>query len=69
MKHHFIREFTENINGSQQGKIIKIETENNTADIGTKNVEKKLFIKHANEIDNSMPMLRERIYGKNGIIG
>ena len=68
LKHHFIREFTEDRNGYQQGKIFKIETALNTADIGTKNVEKHLFIKHAHEIDNGMPMLRERIYGKNGIL-
>ena len=68
LKHHLIREFTENINGVQQGKIYKIATELNTADIGTKNVEVHLFKKHANELDSGMPMLRERIYGKNGIL-
>ena len=69
LKHHFIREFTEDRNGYQQGKIFKIETAFNTADIGTKNVEKHLFIKHAHEINNGgMPMLRERIYGGNGIL-
>ena len=53
---------------NQQGKIFKIKTAFNMADIGTKNVEKHLF-KHAHEIDNGiMPMLRERIYGKNRIL-
>ena len=70
LKYQFIREFTEYINGRQQGKIIKIETKNNTADIGTKNVKKKLFLSMRTRlITVCMPMLRKRIYGKNGIIG
>ncbi len=68
LKHHFIREFTEKINGHQQGRICKIPTEYNTADIGTKNVEVNLFKKHGQELDLGMPMLRERVYGKNGIL-
>ena len=48
LKHRLIREFTENIYRIQQGKIYKIETKLNTADIGTKNVEVHLFKKHAN---------------------
>ena len=68
LKHHFIREFTEDRNGYHQGKIFKIETAFNMADIGTKNAEKHLFIKHAHQIVNGMPMLRERIYGENGIL-
>ena len=68
LKHHFIRELTESIYGEQQGKMFKIESVKNTAEIGTKNVEKNLFIKNAEEIDNGMLMLRERIYGENGIL-
>ena len=39
LKNHSIGEFTENIDGVQQGKIFKIEMELNTTDIGTKYVE------------------------------
>jgi len=66
LKHHFIREFTENHDGIQQGKFFKIESEFNTADIGTKNVEVKLFKRHKKEVDTGMPILRERVYGDNG---
>ena len=55
-------------NGLKQGEIHKIESEFNTSDIGTKNVEVKLFERHAEEIDTGMPMLRERIYGQNEIL-
>ena len=57
LKHHFIREFTKDRNGYQQGKSFKIDTTFNTADIGTKNVEKHLFIKHAHEINNDMLLM------------
>ena len=40
----------------------------NTADIGTKYVEKNLFVKYAEDIDNGMPMLRARTYSENGIL-
>ena len=69
LKHHYIREFTEERNGYQQGVIHKIESEFNTSDIGTKNVDVATFKRHADELDNGMPMLRERVYGKNGILG
>ena len=46
-------------------KICKIELSENTADIGTKNLDKHLFLKHAQEIYNGMQMLRERVYGDN----
>ena len=51
LKHHFIREFTECQDGIQQGKIFKIESEFNTADIGTKNVEEKMH-EEASPIQN-----------------
>ena len=68
LKHHYIREFTEERNGYQQGAIYKIESEFNTSDIGTKNVDVGAFKRHAEELDKGMPMLRERVYGKNGIL-
>ena len=68
LKHHLIREFTEDRNGMQQGAIFKIHTDFNTADIGTKNLDVKAFKRHAEELDLGMPMLRERVYGKNGIL-
>ena len=68
LKHHFIREFTECQDGIQQGKIFKIKSEFNTADIGTKNVEARLFKRHKEEVDNGMPALRERVYGDNSVI-
>ena len=52
----------------QQGAIFKIGTELNTADIGTKNVDVKSFKRHADELDAGMPMLRERVYGKHGLL-
>ena len=68
LKHHFICEFTEEKNGMQQGAIFKIGTELNTADIGTKNVDVKSFKRHADELDAGMSMLRERFYGKHGLL-
>ena len=68
LKHHYIHEFTEERNGYQQGAIYKIESEFNTSDIGTKNVDVGAFKRHAEELDKGMPMLRERVYGKNGIL-
>ena len=67
LKYHFIREFTEERNGCKQGEIFNIESENNTSDIGTKNVDVGTFKRHADELNKGMPMLRERIYGQNGI--
>ena len=51
LKHHFIRDFTECQDGIQQGKIFKIEYEFNTADIGTKNVEARLFKRYEEKFD------------------
>ena len=68
LKYHYIREFTEKRNDrKQQGIIFKIDTKENTADIGTKNVEVGLFNRHEFEIDNGMPELREKVFGKKGI--
>ena len=68
LKHHFIREFIEKRNGVRSGVVKKIESEKNTADIGTKNVEVHLFKQHEKEIESGMMDLRERIYGKNGVL-
>ena len=68
LKHHFIREFIDDKDRTQQGEIFKIHTLDNTADVGTKNVEVQLFKKHEEEIDNGMPKLREKIFGKDGIL-
>ena len=64
IKHHFIREFIRD----GYGKVYKISSEDCIADIGTKNQEVSLFIKHETEIDNGFPILRNKVYGKDGII-
>ena len=68
LKHHFIREFIEDRNGVQQGAIHKMHVDLSTTDIGTKNVDAKAFKRHATELDLGMPMLRERVFGKNRIL-
>ena len=64
IKHHFIREFIRD----GYGKVYKISSEDCIADIGTKNQEVSLFIKHETEIDDGFPTLRNKVYGKDGII-
>ena len=56
-QYHFIRGFVSN----NEGKIFKIESKLNTADVGTKNVEVGLFNRHAFELDNGMIELREKL--------
>ena len=56
-QYHFIWEFVSN----KEGKIFKIESKLNTADIGTKNVEVGLFHRHAFELDNGMTELCEKL--------
>ena len=68
LKHHFIREFIDKRDEVQQGEIFKIQSEYNTADVGTKNVEVQLFKRHEEELDNGMPDLREKIFGKEGVL-
>ena len=58
LKHHFIQELTESVYEDQQGKHFKIESAKKTADIGTNNVENNLFVKHAEDIDNRMSILK-----------
>ena len=60
-KFHFIREFISTANGVQHGQLFKIDTKENTADIGTKNVDIQTFIKHEKEIDGAMRNLRKYI--------
>ena len=43
LKHHFIREFIGKTDGIKHGTIFKIDTKENTADIGTKNIEVPVF--------------------------
>ena len=64
IKHHFIREFVRD----GLAKIYKIESKECVADIGTKNQEVCLFIKHEVEIEDGFPNLRNKVYGKDGIL-
>ena len=61
IKYHFIREFISVRNGVQKGKFFKIDTKENTADVGTKNVDVAIFEKQEKEIDNEMANLRKYI--------
>ena len=56
-KFHFIREFIR----EKHGEIFKIDTKDNCADIGTKNVDVATFERHEIEIDSGMPVLRKYI--------
>ena len=64
IKYHFIREFIR----KGFGKSYKIESKDCIADIGTKNQEVSLFVKHETEIDDGFPTLRNKVYGKDGIL-
>ena len=64
IKYHFIREFIQR----GFGRPFKIESKDCIADIGTKNQEVSLFIKHEAEIDDGFPILRNKVYGKDGIL-
>ena len=56
-QYHLIREFVSN----NEGKIFKIESKLNTADMGTKNIEVGLFHRHTFELDNRIYELREKL--------
>ena len=43
-------------------------TDFNAADIGTSNLDVKAFKRHATKLDLGVPMLRERVTRKNGIL-
>jgi len=60
IKHHFIREFIRD----GYGKVYKISSEHCFADIGTKNQEVSLFIKHETEIDDGFPTLLKKSTAK-----
>ena len=45
----------------QQDDICKMHVDFNTVDIGTKNVDVKAFKRHATELDQGIPILRENI--------
>jgi hypothetical protein len=66
--HHYIREFVTEHDGRVRGKVIMIGTEENVADIGTKNVSVEIFKRHAHEIDHGFPKLRISAYGPNGFV-
>ena len=63
MKHHLIRELITDRERRKKGEIFRIESEFSASDIGTKNVEVGTFKRHACDLDEGMPLLRERIYG------
>ena len=66
---HFIREFcTPDRNGLTRGIITKIDTSENPADIFTKNTDVKTFQRHAEEIKNGFPLLRQKAFGDNGTV-
>ena len=62
IKFYFIREFISTDHTIQQGKLFKIDSKNNTADIATKNVDVKTFEKHEKEIDTGMRDLRKYFF-------
>ena len=68
LKFHFIRSFIEENDGVQQGEVFKIHTSQNTADIGTKHLDVNAFKMHEKELDNGLNILREKVYGKDGIL-
>ena len=68
LKRHFIREFTKERNGVQQGAICKMHACLNTEEIWTNNVDVKAFKRHVTELYLGMPVLRERVCGENGIL-
>ena len=48
IKHHVVRDFVEN----KQVQVVHVDTENNMADILTKNLSRKLFMKHQKNMFN-----------------
>ena len=66
--HHYIREFISEHDGRVRGKVVMIGTEENVADIGTKNVSVEIYKRHEHEIDHGFPKLRISAYGPNGFV-
>ena len=66
--HHYVREFISEHGGRVRGKVIMVGTEENVADIGTKNVSVEIYKRHEYEIDHGFPKLRMSAYGPNGFV-
>ena len=57
VRYHFVREYLEN----DEVKVIFVKSEENTADIYTKNLGSEVFIKHiGNIMDGYLPHLKHR---------
>ncbi len=54
--------------GVVQGHVEKVRTEDNTADICTKNTYAKTFKYNEKEIDEGFPILKNKVFGKGGIV-
>ena len=68
VQYHFVRSFcSEDEYGIVKGKVEKIDTTENIADIFTKNTDVKTFEYHAKEIDDGFPKLKEKVFGEDGI--
>ena len=68
LKFHFIRSFIEENDGVQQREVFKIHSSQNTADFGTKHLDVNAFKMHEKELDDGFNILREKVYGKDGIL-
>ena len=67
LKHHVAHEVTKDRNETRQGTTCKTHVNHNTTDVSTKNLDTGKFKCNIIELDLGMPMLRERVYGKNMI--
>ena len=68
VRYHFVREFcNRNSDGIVQGHVEKVPTDENTADICTKNTDVKTFKYHEKEIDEGFPILKKKVFGAGGI--
>jgi len=57
-----------NSDGVVQRHVEKVRTEDNTADICTKNTDVKTFKYHEKEIDERFPILKKKVFGAGGIV-
>jgi len=68
VRYHFVREFcNRNLDVVVQGHVEKVLTDENTADICTKNTDVKTFEYHEKEIDEGFPILKKKVFGAGGI--
>jgi len=68
VRYHFVWEFcNRNSDGIVQGHVEKVPTDENTADICTKNTDVKTFKYHEKEIDEGFPILKKKVFGAGGI--